>query len=90
MAASKKSPTVARPPRPRQAEFRNAIAKAQANGFPLDTMVLRLTLRDEAELKRDRSISVEEISFANGTMRFLGVTVVSGGVTESSLDVTGA
>ena len=81
-----KSPTVARPPRPRIPDFRAAIAQALEEGANIDSLVLRLTLRDEAELKRNPSVGTDEISFRDGKMRFLGVTVVSGGIAESTLE----
>ncbi|MDR3506274.1 MAG: hypothetical protein P4L64_00075 [Caulobacteraceae bacterium] len=67
-------------------EFRHAIERAEAEGFTRDKMVLRLTLRDTADLKRDPSIPVEDISFTDGVMRFLGVVVAAGGVPVSGLD----
>lgn len=74
------------PPLLRSADFRQAIVKAQAEGAGADDLILRLTLRDESELKRDPTVKVDEISFAGGVMRFLGVKVVAGGVAVSSLD----
>ena len=84
------------PPRPparpqsnvrRSAEiFRAAIDKALAEGFSQKEMLLRLTYGDAAELKRDRSLAVEDISFKDGEMRFLGVKVTPGGITTSRLD----
>jgi len=80
------------PPRPqsnvrRSAEiFRAAIDKALAEGFSHKEMLLRLTHGDAAELKRDRSLAVEDISFKDGEMRFLGVKVAPGGITTSRLD----
>ncbi|NEX91923.1 hypothetical protein [Caulobacter sp. 17J65-9] len=81
------APTPTKPaPTLRSADFRNAIVKAQADGLGVNALTLRLTLRDESELKRDPTVKVEEISFKGGVMRFLGVKVVSGGVAVSSLD----
>jgi hypothetical protein len=74
------------PARIRPAEFRHAIAAAEADGVAREAMVLRLTLRDDAELKRDPAVAMDEISFVGGEMRFLGVRVVAGGVPVSSLD----
>ncbi|WP_187449201.1 hypothetical protein [Caulobacter sp. 17J80-11] len=74
----------------RSADFRHAIVTAEAEGLRTDALTLRLTLRDESELKRDPAVKVEEISFAGGVMRFLGVKVVAGGVAVSSLDRGGA
>lgn len=69
--------------------FRAAIDEAVASGAKLDKMVLLLTLSDASELKRDRTLAVEDISFKDGVMRFLGVKVEQGGVTASRLDPTG-
>ena len=69
--------------------FRTAIEKAEAEGGRRDEMVLRLTSRDAADLKRDKTVAVSDISFAGGVMRFLGVKVVQGGLEASRLDVDG-
>lgn len=66
--------------------FRQAIEKAEADGAARGDLVLRLTTRDAADLKRDRNIAVEDISFTGGVMRFLGVKVVAGGVPASILE----
>lgn len=71
-------------------EFRAAIEKAEAGGASRADMVLRLTLRDVADLKRDRSVAIEDISFADGVMRYIGVRVAPGGVAVSVLDPSGA
>ena len=77
-------------PRPsvrRAAEvFRTAIEKAAGEGYGADDMLLRLTLGDTSELKRDRTLALEDISFTGGVMRFLGVKVAQGGITASRLD----
>lgn len=65
--------------------FRDQIAKAEAEGVLREDMTLHLTLSDVSHLKRDRSLSLTDISFVGGTMRYLGVKVVEGGVTESAL-----
>ncbi len=87
MASPKKAPTTARPPRPRLPEFRAAIAQAEADGTPKEDLVLRLTLKDDADLRRDRSVGLDEIRFVEGRMQFLGVTILAGGVSESALVV---
>jgi hypothetical protein len=69
-------------------EFRTAIEKAEAAGAARADMVLRLTLRDAADLKRDRSVAVADISFADGVMRFMGVLVTPGGVAVSALETS--
>ena len=77
-----------RPRRPAEI-LREAIDKAVAEGGKLDDMMLLLTLSDASELKRDRTLAVEDISFAGGIMRFLGVKVTPGGVTSSRLEPSG-
>jgi hypothetical protein len=70
--------------------FRTAIEKAEAEGASRADMVLRLTLRDVADLKRDRTVPVADISFLDGVMRYVGVRVAPGGVAVSALDPSGA
>lgn len=70
------------------AEFRGAILQALQDGVGSDDMTLRLTLGDAANLRRDRSIPVEDISFRGGEMRLLGVKVISGGIDQSALELT--
>ncbi|CAN7198008.1 hypothetical protein LJR225_000630 [Phenylobacterium sp. LjRoot225] len=65
--------------------FRNEIEKAEAAGASRDDMLLHLTLSDVSQIKRDRSLALTDINFAGETMRFLGVKVEQGGVTESVL-----
>lgn len=80
-------PPVPRPNVRRTAEtFRAAIDKALEAGVDRKHMLLRLTHGDAAELKRDRTLAVEDISFKDGVMRFLGVKVEYGGITTSRLD----
>jgi len=76
-------------PRPTvAARFRGEIERAAADGAAPDRMALHLTLGDVEQLKRDRSLPVADISFAGGTMRFLGIKVVKGDVESSVLRVT--
>jgi hypothetical protein len=65
--------------------FRTEILQAAAEGVDLGQLALHLTLGDVELLKRDRAIPVADISFAGGTMRYLGVTVVKGNVPASEL-----
>jgi Flp pilus assembly protein CpaB len=92
-----KAPAMARPSTartppsgPPAVVFRAAIEKAEQAGTARKDMTLRLTLRDAAELKRDRTLALEDISFADGVMTFLGVKVASGGVPTSVLDADAA
>jgi len=71
-------------------QFRAEIETAEAAGASRDDLSLHLTLGDVAELKRDRTLPVTDISFAGGTMRFLGVKIVEGGVSASVLQNIGA
>lgn len=66
-------------------QFRAEIEKAEADGVSRDDMSLHLTLSDVTELKRDRTLPLSDISFAGGTMRYLGVKVVQGGASASVL-----
>jgi hypothetical protein len=75
------------PPRraPAAIHFRSQIEKAEAEGLSRDDMLLHLTLSDASALRRDRNLALTDISFVGGVMRFLGVKVEQGGVTESVL-----
>lgn len=85
--ASPRAPSSSRGPLRRAADVLRAdIERATAEGFGAEDMLLRLTYGDTSELKRDRLLAVEDISFAGGVMRFLGVKVAPGGVTVSRLD----
>lgn len=70
-------------------QFRGEIEQAEADGIAREDMTLHLTFSDVLKLKRDPDIALTDISFAGGTMRFLGVKVVQGGVTVSALDRAG-
>jgi len=67
-------------------EARMAIEQADADGVARDAMTLRMTLRDASELKRDPKVPMADISYGEGGMRYLGVAVDQGGVTQSVLD----
>ena len=69
--------------------FRDEIAKAEARGVSRADMKLHLTLNDASQLKRDRSLALTDISFADGVMTYLGVTIVEGGVPVSALSHSG-
>lgn len=79
------------PPPPRKngspdMRFRTQIETAIADGVPLEDLTLRLTLRDTQLLTRDPATPVADISFTGGVMRFIGVKVEKGGVSDSVLD----
>lgn len=58
--------------------LKQELQAALAEGIDKDSMVLRLTARDDSALKRHPDIGVDEIDFRNGEMHFLGVKVVKG------------
>lgn len=76
------------PPRrgPPGAHFKRQIEAAEADGVARGSMTLKLSLNDVAALKRDRTLPVADLTFADGEMRYLGVRVEQGGVPESVLD----
>ena len=71
-------------------EMRLLIDKADEEGADRKKMVLRMTLRDVSELKRDPKVPSEDIAYSEGQMRYLGIPVAQGGVTQSTLDTSGA
>jgi hypothetical protein len=70
-------------------QFRGEIAKAEESGVSREDMTLQLSLNDVSHLKRDRTLAVTDISFADGAMTFLGVKVVQGGGAVSVLTYPG-
>jgi hypothetical protein len=85
-AKTAKTQTTTAPRAPDIAELRSAIDKAETQGIGRGDMLLHLTLRDESVIKRSRSVGVDEISFADGEMRFVGVRVVVTSDAMSSLE----
>jgi hypothetical protein len=67
-------------------EARMAIEQADEDGVKRAAMTLRMTLRDASELKRDPKVPMADISYGPDGMRYLGVVVDQGGVTQSTLD----
>jgi hypothetical protein len=67
-------------------EARYLIEAADADGVKRADMTLRMTLRDVSELKRDPKVPMADISYGPDGMRYLGVAVDQGGVTQSTLD----
>ncbi len=84
-----KAPRVSRPTDSVAVRFRRQIEAAEAEGANRPEMRLKLTLGDSAKLKRDPSLPVTDISFTEGVMHFLGVAVEQGGVSESTLNLSG-
>ena len=83
------SPNTQKPTRRRGSaaeEARMAIEQADADGVKRAAMTLRMTLRDVSELKRDPKVAMADISYGPDGMRYLGVAVDQGGVTQSTLD----
>ena len=80
----KASPTA--PKGSRATVLRHQIETAEAEGVAREDLTLRLTHRDVHELKRDATLAVSDISFADGVMRYLGVKVAEGAVSESTLE----
>jgi hypothetical protein len=83
----KTKPLVTQPP---ARVFESQIQAAIADGVKPAAMVLRLTLKDGHRLRRDASVALDAINYAEGEMRFLGVKVTEGGVDASVLDRDGA
>jgi hypothetical protein len=67
-------------------EARYLIEAADADGVKRAAMTLRMTLRDVSELKRDPKVATADISYGPDGMKYLGVAVDQGGVTQSTLD----
>lgn len=78
-ASAKARPEPPLPPRvPPATKFRAEIEAALRDGLTVEDMILHLSHRAADNLKRDRSVSDEDIRYSNGAMLFLGVTVVVG------------
>ena len=73
------------PPPPTMAQLRKRLDEALANGHQPDDLVLRLTLRDAALIKRSPVFADDEIRFVDGVMHVLGVATVTGQVAESGI-----
>ena len=65
--------------------FKAEIEKATADGAAPSELVLQLTRADASKMKRDPAIPMEDINFADGEMRYLGVRVAEGTVKTSAL-----
>jgi hypothetical protein len=86
--AVKKIPTTPSPLNgaERVQQLRDWVSAAEGDGADKSALVLRLTHRDVATLKRHPSVHSDEIAFAPDGMRFLGVQVAEGGVADSALE----
>ena len=72
-------------PPPTMAQLRKRLDEALANGHQPQDLVLRLTLRDAALIKRSPVFADDEIRFVDGVMQVLGVATVTGQVGESGI-----
>jgi hypothetical protein len=86
MSAKSQKAQATPPSGPNIADLRTAIDRAETSGIDRGDMLLHLTFRDEAMIKRSRSVGVDEVSFADGQMRFMGVKVVVASGGASSLE----
>ena len=77
-------------PLPPGQRFKPQIESARADGVDNADLLLRLTFGDASKLKRDPSVSTEDLSFKDGETRYLGVKVVEGGVAASALVILSA
>jgi hypothetical protein len=71
-------------------DLRAAIARALEDGSDIGDLRLRVTRRHEAEIKRSPEVQLDEVSFKDGVMAFLGVKVLVGQNDVSFLDLNGA
>jgi hypothetical protein len=71
-------------------DLRAAIARALADGADISDLRLRVTRRHEAEIKRSPDVQLDEVSFKDGVMAFLGVKVLVANNDVSFLDMDGA
>lgn len=74
------------PPSPGVAGLRRDVIGALGEGIEARALLLRLSRRDMALLKRSPDVAVEEIRFADNAMHFLGVRVAAEAVDVSHLD----
>jgi hypothetical protein len=79
------SKTQTPPPPPTMAQLRKRLDEALANGHQPQDLVLRLTLRDAALIKRSPVFADDEIRFVDGVMQVLGIATVVGQVGESGI-----
>lgn len=83
---SKKKQPPSLPASPSIAALRSTIEAALADGLKRKDLALHLTLRDESRIKRSPDVALDEVSFGDGGMSFLGIKVITGAVTVSSLE----
>jgi hypothetical protein len=66
-------------------ELKSIVEASLAGGAKAKSLVLQLTLRDAALVKRSPLFAESDIRFADGAMKVLGVRTTIGEVAESSL-----
>ena len=67
------------------AQLRKRLDEALADGHQPKDLVLRLTLRDTALIKRSPVFADDEIRFVDGVMHVLGIATIVGQVGETSI-----
>jgi hypothetical protein len=87
----RKPTIVATPSPPTEADriqrMRDWVIDAERQGAQKSDLLLRLTHRDVATIKRHPSVRSNEVAFEPEGMRFLGVRVAEGGVAVSLLEL---
>jgi hypothetical protein len=85
-----RSLTMAKPAMPPRlatvSDLRQSLEEALANGAAPKDLVMRLTLRDSALIKRSRLFADTDIRFKDGEMLILGVRAVIGSTASSGLE----
>lgn len=79
------SKTQTPPSPPTMAQIRKRLDETLANGHRPEDLVLRLTLRDAALIKRSPVFADDDIRFVDGVMQVLGIATVTGQVQESGI-----
>ncbi|RAK58054.1 hypothetical protein [Phenylobacterium deserti] len=69
-------------------QIRQWIATAEGRGLVRSDMTLHLSNRDLSGLKRNSGVRIDEISFSEGVMSFLGVAIAPEAAASSRLDTS--
>jgi hypothetical protein len=81
---------VAKAPQPPRlatvADLRQAVEEALGQGVAASDLILRLTLRDSARIKRSPLFAESDIRFQDGEMLVLGVKTAIGQIANSMLE----
>ncbi len=81
---------MAKPPQPPRlatvADLRQAVEDALEQGAAASDLILRLTLRDSARIKRSPLFAESEIRFQDGEMLVMGVRTAIGQIANSVLE----